>query len=400
MGKLTDTKIKNFKFAGKPKKYSDGGGLHLLVNATGKYWRYSYRFDKKQKTLAIGVYPSVSLKLARKAHMNARELLEKKVDPRLMKKARGTYAGDVITFGKILKEWQALREKTWAPATIEKRKQVIERDIEPWLADLPIKDIEPPEVLLVIRRVEGRGSFYTAREAKSIISRAFRYGVALGVCKSDPSRDLSEALSPFVKGHLAAITKPEPVGKLLLDIDECRASFVVKSALRLIPYTLLRPGEFRYGKWTEISFDEALWRIPGERMKGPHDHIVPLSKQALAILKDLYPLTKNGEFIFPAQRDKKKPISENTLGALLHRIGYPKEKHCPHGFRKTASTLLNELDWIDNHIEMQLAHKDPNEIRGIYNHAKYLPQRIKMMQEYADYLDKLKAKDLGKYPTQ
>jgi len=390
MGKLTDQKIKNIKFEGKPKKFSDGEGLHLLVNKSGKYWRYSYRISNKQKTLALGVYPTVSLKEARKTHQNAKDHLGRGVDPGRAKIEQESLPENVRTFGSVLKEWQLLREKVWASATTEKRRQVIERDILPWLKDLPIGDINPPEILSVIRRVESRGSHYTAREVKSIISRTFCYGIALGVCKSDPARDLSEALVPFTKGHLPAITETKAVGGLLRDIDDCKASFIVKTALQLIPYTMLRPGEFRFGKWSEISFEEALWRIPGERMKGNNDHIVPLSKQAIELLKGLYPLTQKWEFIFPGQRDKTKPISENTLNKVLIRIGYPKEEHCPHGFRKTASTLLNEKDWKEDYIEMQLAHKDPNEIRGIYNHAKYLPQRIEMLQCYADHLDELK----------
>ena len=390
MGKLTDTKIKSLTFKGKSKKYSDGGGLHLLVNTSGKYWRYSYRFGKKQKTLAIGVYPTISLKEARKSHQNAKDFLEQGIDPCRTKKTKKTLSENVISFEMILKEWQALNEKRWSLATTEKRRQVIERDILPWLKDIPIRNIEPPEILSVLKRIEERGSHYTTREAKSIISRTFCYGIAKGACRSDPSRDLSEALTPFKKGHLAAITEPKAVSKLLRDIDDCKASFVVKIALQLIPYTLLRPGEFRFGKWSEISFNEALWRIPGVRMKGRQDHIVPLSKQAVTKLKELYPLTKKRAFIFPGQRDKRKPISENTLSKVLRRIGYRKEEHCPHGFRKTASTLLNERDWKEDHIEMQLAHKDSNEIRGTYNHAKWLSQRIKMMQFYADYLDKIK----------
>lgn len=390
MGKLTDIKIKNIETEQKPKKYSDGEGLFLYVTKSGKYFRYSYRFAKKQKTLSIGVYPKISLKKARNKHQNARELLEQGIDPGQLKKIKkeANIQVEKNTFGQLTLEW--FSKQTWADSTKAKQEIRIKKEILPFLGDRPAKKITPTEILNILIQIQDRGTIDTAHRVKQIISRVFRYGISKEVVDSDPCRDLSEALTTYKSIGFSAITTPKKVGGLLRTIDTYTGSAVVRAALKLAPLVFLRPGELRQGEWKEISFDEKLWRIPGPRMKARQPHIVPLSRQALDILKTIQLVSGSDKYIFPSLRTKERPISDNSLNGALRRLDISKEEHTMHGFRKTASTLLHEQGYKTEHIEMQLAHKDPNIIRGIYNHAQYLPQRKKMMQKWADYLDKLK----------
>jgi len=377
----------------KQAKLSDGGGLHLLVKPTGKYWRMKYRFADKEKTLSIGVYPSVSLREARNKRESAKKLLEQNTDPSQKKQAdkrKAKSESQAASFESVAREWMAKKATTWVETTIVNNQAKLDRHIFPWIGSLPISDIEAPDVLSVIQRVERRGTIETAHRLRMLCSQIFRYGVATGRIKSDPTRDLQGALTPVVYKHRATITEPKKVGELLRAIQAFEGTLVVQCALRITPYVFVRPGELRHAEWSEIDFDAAEWRIPAHKMKMRVVHIVPLSKQVVAILKDLQPLTGRGKYVFPSIRNPSRPMSENTVNAALRRLGYDKSEICAHGFRAMASTLLHEQGWNSDVIERQLAHKEGNAIKGAYNHARHLPERVKMMQHWADYLDGLR----------
>lgn len=266
----------------------------------------------------------------------------------------------------------------------------MEKDIFPWLGSRPVSAITAPELLTCLRRIEARGALDTAHRAHQNCGQIFRYAVATGRAERDPSGDLRGALPPATHVHYASITEPEKIGALLRAIDGYDGTFVSRCALRLAPLVFVRPGELRAAKWAEIDLDKAEWRIPAERMKARVLHIVPLSTQAIEILRDLKPLTGRSEYLFPSVRTRSKPISDNTLNAALRRLGYTTDEVTTHGFRSMASTLLNEQGWDRDAIERQLAHGERNEVRAAYNYAQYLPVRRKMMQAWADYLDTLR----------
>jgi len=378
----------------KQTKLADGGGLHLLITNAGKYWKLDYRFGGKRKTLSLGVYPQVTLKEARTKRHDARKLLENNIDPSQQKQAdrrKAVAKTQSATFEGVSIEWMGKQSKKWVQTTITHTQAKLDRHILPWIGSLPIADIEAPDVLSVIQRVEKRGTIETAHRLKMICSQVFRYAVATGRAKSDPTRDLQGALAPVVTTHRAAITEPKAVGQLMRAIQSFEGTFVVQCALQLTPYLFVRPGELRHSEWSEIDFEKAEWRIPAEKMKMKVMHLVPLSKQAFAILKDLHPLTGGGKYLFPALGRSDRPMSENTINTALRRLGYDtKTEHCAHGFRGTASTLLHERGWESDVIERQLAHQEGNAIKGAYNHARHLPERKEMMQVYADYLDGLR----------
>jgi len=392
---LSDVKVKAAKVPDgkKQTKLSDSGGLHLLVNSAGKYWRLNYRFGGKQKTMAIGVYPSVSLKEARAKREAAKKLLEKNIDPSQAKqreRREKQMQRQSTTFESVADEWMQKNKVKWVPAYSVRIQRWLANDILPWLGSLPIDEIKAADVLDVLRKAESRGAITTAHKLRSIIGQVFRYAVATARISGDPSRDLRGALTPKVVKHRATITDPKAIGALLRAIYAFEGTFVVQCAMKITPYVFVRPGELRHAEWSEIDLDKAEWRIPAEKMKMRSMHIVPLVSQVVEILRELQPLTGSGKYVFPSIRAGGRPMSENTVNTTLRRIGYAKEEICAHGFRGMASTILHEQGWSSDVIERQLAHREGNDVKAAYNHARHLPKRKQMMQAWADYLDSLR----------
>ncbi len=392
---LSDVKVKAAKVPDGKKqiKLSDGAGLYLLVKPSGKYWKLKYRFSGKEKTLSIGVYPSVGLKEAREKREAAKKLLEKNIDPSQAKqqeRREKCTRQRSITFEGVAGEWMQKNKVKWVPAYSVRIQRWLANDINPWLGSLPIDEIKAADVLAVLRKAESRGTITTAHKLRSIIGQVFRYAVATARISGDPSRDLRGALTPKVVKHRATITDPKAIGALLRAIYAFEGTFVVQCAMKITPYVFVRPGELRHAEWSEIDLDKAEWRIPAEKMKMKSMHIVPLASQVVAILRELQPLTGGGRYVFPSIRGGGRPMSENTVNATLRRIGYAKEEICAHGFRGMASTMLHEQGWPSDVIERQLAHQEGNDVKRAYNHAQHLPERKKMMQHWADYLDGLR----------
>jgi integrase len=388
---LTDPAIRNAKPRERPYKLGDAGGLFLLVTPAGaKWWRLKYRFGGKAKLLSLGVYPQVSLKEARAKRDEARKQLAAVVDPSAARKAAKAARGGEDSFEAVVREWHGKHAPRWAPGHAGKIIGRFERDIFPWLGVRPVPEITAPALLEVLRRIEARGAIETAHRAHQNCGRVFRYAIATGRAERDPAADLRGALPPVKEKHHASLTDPKAIGALLRAIDGYQGSFISQSALRLAPLTFVRPGELRKAEWSEIDLDAAEWRIPAERMKMKAPHIVPLSAQALGILRELHPLTGTGHYVFPGLRTPTRPMSENTVNAALRRLGYAKDEMTGHGFRSMASTLLNEQGWHRDAIERQLAHGERDAVRAAYNYAEHLPERRRMMQAWADYLDGLK----------
>ena len=391
---LTDTTCRNAKPGpdGKPIKLTDKKWLYLLVNNAGKYWRMNYRFVGKQKTLALGVYPEISLKDARERRDEARRLLNEGIDPCAHRKAQKAVKVRLSanSFEAIAREWFAKYEPTWAASHSSKIMRRLEADVFPWLGNRPIEEIDAAELLSALQRVEDRGSVETAHRIKQNCSQIFRYAIATRRARYNPASDLTGALFPVVSTSYPTVTDPKLIAELLRVIDGYQGSLITKCAIKLAPLVFVRPGELRAAEWEEIDLDAAQWVIPGSRMKMKEKHIVPLATQAVTIFRELQPLTGSGRYVFPGARTNGRPMSENTVNAALRRLGYDKETMTGHGFRHMASTLLNEQGWNRDAIERQLAHAERNSIRATYNYAEYLPERRKMMQAWADYLDALK----------
>lgn len=392
--RMTATQVRKTKPKNKAYKLADGGGLYLLVRPTGRrYWRMDYRFAGKRKTHALGVYPDVTLKTARERHRDARQNLANEIDPGLLKQATRETSGATETFEAIAREWFAKQKPTWAKSHADKVMGRLERHVFPWLGNLPINDITAPQLLAVLRRIESHGITETAHRARQNCGQVFRYAIATGRAERDPSADLKGALPPTKTKHLASIKEPREVGALLRAIDGYTGNLTTIVALKLSPLIFLRPGEVRKAQWVEINLHKAEWRIPGKRMKKMDNdavHIVPLSKQAVALLEEMQPVTGRGRYVFPSVRSTDRPMSENTVTAALRRLGYSGDEMTAHGFRGTASTLLNEQGWHPDAIERQLAHAEKDDTRAAYNFAQHLPERRRMMQTWADYLDSLK----------
>jgi integrase len=381
---LTDTALRAIKPNQKTQRFFDGGGLYLEVSpGGGKWWRLKYRVAGKEKRISLGVYPAVSLKHARQARDDAKRDLAAGVDPALKRKAekaaRITAAAD--SFEVIAREWFAKYQPTWAPTHASKILRRFERDLFPWIGRRPIAEVTAPELLTVLRRVESRGAIETAHRAQHNAGSVFRYAVATGRAQSDPTASLRGALPPSKDKHHASITDPKAIGELLRALHGYKGSFITLCALRLAPLVFVRPGELRRANWSEIDLDAAEWRIPAHKMKSRAVHIVPLSKQAVEILRELQPLTGGKQYVFPGVRSPKRPMSENTVLGALRRMGYTTEQMTGHGFRSMASTLLNDQGW-------HRGERDP--VRAAYNYAEHLPERRKMMQAWADYLDALR----------
>jgi len=369
---LTDTAIRNAKPQANQYKLTDEKGMYLLVNKTGKYFRFDYRFAGKRKTLALGVYPDVKLAEARERRDEARKMIANGTDPGQTRKVQKSIQIEQAenTFEAIAREWHEKFSAKWADSHAKKIIRRLELYIFPWLGTRPIAEITPPELLAVLRRIEN----------KRITGRAVR----------DPSADLRGALAPVKHGRMATITEPKKIGELLRAIDGYDGTPMAKCALKLAPLVFVRPGELRHAEWSEVDFNAAEWRIPAEKMKMKDPHIVPLSSQAVEVLHEMLPITGKGRYVFPSVRTEKRPMSENTILAALRRMGYTKEEMSGHGFRAMASTVLHEQGWPSDIIERQLAHAERNSIKAAYNHAQHLPERRKMMQAWADYLEKVK----------
>ena len=392
--KLTDTFLRGVKPSGSVKKYSDGEGLYLHVSPTGgRLWRMAYRFGGKQKTLSFGAYPEVPLSEARKFRLEAKGLLAKGIDPGEHKKAVkvAVRAEAENAFEVVAREWFNKRKASWAQSHATKVIARLEKDIFPIVGGKPIGSITAPELLEALRRIEARGAIDTAHRALQTCGQIFRYAIATGRAERDTAADLRDALSPVRGGNFASITEPEQVGALLRDIDEYHGNIIIRTALQMAPFVFVRPGELRKAEWSEFNLEIAEWRIPAARMKMDEMHIVPLAWQVVNILQDLLLYSGHSRYLFPSMRAASAPISDATLIAGLRRMGYDKETMTVHGFRSMASTLLNERGYNRDWIERQLAHGERNTIRAVYNYAQYLPERRRMMQEWADYLDELKA---------
>ena len=395
--KLTDTFLRGLKATGKAQKYSDGGGLHLYVSPSGgKLWRMGYRFEHKQKLLSLGKYPAVTLKEARNRREEAKELLAAGIDPGARKKAIKATAKAETTncFEIVAREWYEKQKDTWVKSHGDKILARFENDIFPLIGAKAVQDVAAPELLEALRRIEARGAMDTAHRTLQNCGQVFRYAIATGRAERDTAADLRDALSPVKRTGFATITEPKAIGSLLRDIDAYTGNFIVKAALRMAPYVFVRPGELRRAEWSEFDLDAAEWRIPAVRMKMREMHIVPLARQVMEILQDLHQYSGNSIYLFPSMRANSAPISDMTLLAGLRRMGYSKEEMTVHGFRSLASTLLNEQGYNRDWIERQLAHGERNTVRAAYNYAQHLPERRRMMQQWADYLDRLReAKD-------
>lgn len=389
---LTDTQIRKVKTREKPFKMADEKGLFLLINPnSSKLWRFKYRFAEKEKSLSIGIYPDITLAEARKKRDEARQLLADGIDPGMAKqlKKRAKKLGPENAFEAIAREWHIKFSSKWTGEHGAKLLYRLEKDVFPWLGQRPISEITPPELLIVLRRIENRGAIETAHRVQQNCGQVFRYAIATGRAERDISADLRGAIPPVKKQHLASIIDPKAIGDLLRAIKNYNGYLVTKCALQLAPLVFVRPGELRKAEWCEFDFETAEWRIPPEKMKMRIAHIVPLSNQALIILHEIRALTGHGKYVFPSLRSPNRPMSNNAVLAALRRLGYTKEEMTGHGFRSMASTLLNEQGWNRDAIERQLAHAERNNIRAAYNYAEYLPERRRMMQHWADYLDQL-----------
>ena len=393
---LSDTFVKQYKHSGKATgdKHSDGGGLYLHTTAAGKYWRIAYRFAGKQKTLAVGVYPAISLAKARKAREAAKELLAEGIDPAVQKRAdKLSLATDAEnTFERVAEQWLAKTAAERKQITQDKLTNWLKKDIYPYIGKLPISTIGPREVLAVARKMEERGVGDSAKRLVQICGQVFRYAVAEGSAKRDVTTDIKGALKKTRTKHHAAITDPVKLSPLLRAMDGYTGHPYATTALQLTPLVLLRPGELRTGEWSEIDFENSEWRIAGSKMKMENDHIVPLSSQALELLRFVHKLTGHGRYIFPSIRTGERPMSENTINGALRALGYDGSVQTAHGFRATARTILDEVlgERVDL-IEHQLAHAVKDANGQAYNRTAHLPARRKMMQRWADYLGKLKA---------
>jgi integrase len=401
---LTDIKIKNAKPKSVPYKLFDGGGLFVLVAPTGgKLWRLKYRLGGKEKILALGVYPDVSLKDARLKRDATKEQLARGIDPGEQKKEAKAQAvaiarDEALTFDAVAREWFAKKTGHLTPGY---RKQLASRlgnQLLPYLGGIKFSALEPGDILSAVRHAENRGNIETAHRLTQLAGQITRFARICGYVKYDIGSGLSEALQSVQKQHYATITDPAEIGGMLRAIDEYPGDISVKYALRLLPYVFLRSKEIRGAEWVEIDFDKAEWIVPAERMKSVRGmrspHIVPVARQVLKILKDLRQYTGSGRLLFPSPFNVNRQISDMGLLNALRRLGYGKDEMTVHGFRGMASTLLNEQGFRADVVEAQLSHHERNSVRAAYNHAEYLPERRNLMQVWADYLDGLRdAKD-------
>jgi integrase len=387
---LTDLKIKALKPKDKPYKVFDGQGLYLEVTPSGgKKWRYRYLFRNQDRRITLGSYPTLGLKEARIRAEDERKLLADQKAPILEKRLELEIKAR--TFREVAKEWEVQFFANWKPKTIKKKRIYLNAHIYSIIGDLPIREITPVLILeKLLRPIQAKGHLETAHRAKMICSQIFRFAVASGQAERDPTQDLRGAMPQPKVRHRATILDQTKIAKLLTDMYNYNGHVVVQHALKLLPLVFVRPGELRHAEWSEINWPESQWRIPEEKMKMGQPHIVPLARQATEILKSLFRFTGGHKFLFPGQRGKDRPMSDAAINAALRYLGYSGEEITGHGFRSMASTILNEKGYNRDWIERQLAHSERDGVRAAYNYAEYLPERRKMMQEWADYLDGLR----------
>lgn len=394
---LTDVAIRNAKPGPKAYKMGDSHGLFLLVQPTGgKLWRFKYRVDGREKKLAIGPYPEIGLGEARRRRDEAREAMAAGKDPAREKqrdKVRAKVEAE-STFAAITAEFCEKRkrdgQRAWAPATA-KRCEYLLSILCGSIGNMPIAEIEPADVLVAVRRIEGKGKLESARRTLQLAGSVFRYAVATARLKSDPTRDLKGALTSPTVTHYGAVIDPAGVGELLRSIDGYEGQPITKFAMQLAPHVFVRPGELRHAEWSEIDLERSLWTIPASKTKMRKEHVVPLSRQAIAILKGVEPLTGPSGYVFPSVRTRRRPMSDNTINAGLRRLGYATDEMTAHGFRAMASTLLNESGkWNPDAIERALAHGDTDKVRAAYHRGAHWKERVAMAQWWSDYLDDLR----------
>jgi integrase len=390
---LSHTAIQTAKTKAKRYKLYDEKGLFLIVTpGGGKWWRFKYRIDGKEKLLSMGTWPEVSLKDARDKRDRAREQVAAGKDPSDIRKADDTEQAKETTFEVVAREWVANRSAVWEPSNASKILRRLELDVFPYIGKRGIAGIKPPELLTVMRRIEERGAGDTAHRALQNCGQIFRYAIQTGRAERDVAADLRGALVPVKGGHFAAVTDPKQIGGLLRTVRGYVGHPVIRCALQLAPLVFLRPGELRKAQWSEVNLDTNSWHIPAERMKMRQPHIVPLSRQAQDVLKELQKLTGKGQYLFPSPRSTSRPISDNAVLAALRRMGIGKEEMSGHGFRAMARTVLDEVLHVrPDYIEHQLAHAVPDPNGRAYNRTAHLDERRKMMQQWADYLDQLAA---------
>ncbi|MFL2546148.1 MAG: tyrosine-type recombinase/integrase [Candidatus Rariloculaceae bacterium] len=387
---LTQASIKALKPSERQYKASDSGGLYLLVTPKGaRYWRYKYRYQGVEKLLALGVWPRQTLKEARALRDDARRLLDRGLDPSAERRAERQVSTE--TFEVFAREWLARQKSRLAPSTYSRNKQTLEL-LFTKLGKRSVTAIQPPDLLQAIRTIEARGAHETAKRCCQIANRIFRYAISIGKTSRNPAADLSGALIPPIVKHRSAITEPRAFGALLRTIDAYGGEPSTRAALQLLALLFTRPSELRLARWSEFDLDAGSWVVPAERMKMRREHLVPLSDAAVIILRDLGEITSGQDLVFPGLRPSR-PISENTMNYALRNMGISPDQHTAHGFRSSASTLLHELGYPPEVIELQLAHTIRNPVAAAYNRSTRLDERRKMMQAWADYLEGLRDSD-------
>lgn len=404
MPHLTEAALRAIKLSGKVERFYDTLGLYLeLSKAGGKLWRWKYRFGGKEKRLSFGSWPEVSLKEARDKRDRARKVLREGVDPGLENRKKPIVRPGGRTFESVAREWVEDRLPVWSQRHAETVIDRLVANVYPEIGNTPIAALEPIDVLGLVKKIEARGAKEVAKRVLGICSLIFRYAVAMQLVPSDPCRDLSGALAPRVKSHFAALTTREEAGELMRRIEEYQGTAVVRAALEFSALTFCRPGPIRHAEWDEIDFSGCQWIIPTEKMKLTKEmklrkepHIVPLARQAVDLLRKVQHFTGRGRYIFPNPRNKDLPMSENAVNVAIRRMGYEKERMTAHAFRSMASTLLNEAGYRHDVIEAQLAHSSADKIRAIYNRAQYMEERRKLMQDWANMLDSLRADAVAK----
>ncbi|MBQ0342379.1 tyrosine-type recombinase/integrase [Providencia rettgeri] len=392
--KLTVKQIDSSKPKEKDYKLSDGGGLYLLVKTNGgKYWRLKYRIDGKEKLLAIGIYPTVTLADARRKRDDAKRLLADGIDPNQQRKEQkqASKIDSVNTFKNIALEWYEGRKDRWSVGYRDDMMDAFEKDVFPYIGNRPIAEIKPMELLEVLSIMEKRGATEKLKKVRQRCGEVWKYAIITGRAEYNPAPDLASAFVPHKREHYAHLSVSE-LPEFLSSIDKYMGSQIVRVALRVLILTGVRPGELRKAEWSEINFDTGVWEIPAEKMKMRRPHIVPLSEQVIDLLKQIHPISGSYQYIFPSRTDYRKHISDMALNTMIRRMGYS-GRATGHGFRHTMSTILHEQGYNTAWIETQLAHVDKNSIRGTYNHAQYIDGRREMLQWYADYMGALENGD-------
>jgi integrase len=390
---LTDRTIRNLKPKAKPYKKPAGDALYLLITPSGgKLWRMNYRYAGKQKTLALGSYPLISLLEAREKIMAEKKLLKNGIDPGQQKKAQKQTRTEIDSFEAVAREWYEKQKKTWSKSYADRTIARLEYNIFPYIGKRPINDIKVQELVKVLKLIEDRGAYESAHRIRALCSEIFRYAIANGFEIRNIAADVKGALTPTTVKHRAAIIEPDKFAGMLRAIEGYQGSPIVRSALLLQALTFVRPGELRHMEWAEINFEEAIWSIPAIKMKMRQPHLVPLSNQAISILKDLQPRTGKSIYVFPSHRGLSRPMSENAVLVALRAMGYSKEDMTGHGFRASARSLLHQyLKQKPEWIEAQLAHAKPGSLRGAYDRTTHIEDRMRMMQLWSDYCDGLKS---------